>query len=85
MTTIKMAAMNAEKAISSTAVPKRVFMSRVKEKCSRLSMRVIRKRISPSLIWIDRASHSMPGAERIAASAWNCRTKMGCTDERSPG
>jgi hypothetical protein len=74
MTTMRMAAMNAEKAISSTAVPRRSFMSRVKKKCSRLSMRVIRERIS--LIWIGRASHSMPGAERVAASERNCRTKL---------
>ena len=38
ITTIKIAAMNAAKAISSTAVPRRSFMPRIKKKCSLVSM-----------------------------------------------
>jgi hypothetical protein len=39
MTTMKTAAMNAAKAMSSATVPRRSFMSRIKKKCELLSMR----------------------------------------------
>jgi hypothetical protein len=83
ITTIKIAAMNAAKATSSTAVPRRSFMPRIKKKCSLVSMMVrtnayqaaINQSEAPHTLAADQSSQSEPtcalAAEGIAASARN--------------